>query len=125
MLLWAVASHRGDAVIVRDDMALAPVILADAAGRYQVDAVSAGAGVSSADRALLDAIRVGHAQLRVSRPSGADALVVEVGGGVLLRVVDASDGRMRVRADDGSEHVVRAKRVVDGAAGPTTLEIRC
>lgn len=124
VLLWAVASHRGDAVIVRDDMALAPVILADAAGVYRVDAVSAGAGVSSADRALLDGIRIGRAQLRVSRPSGADALVVE-GAGVLLRVVDTSDGRMRVRADDGSEHVVRAKRVVNGAAGPTMLEVVC
>jgi RNA polymerase sigma factor (sigma-70 family) len=125
VLVWAVASRRGEAVIVRDDMALAPVILADVAGLYQVDEVSAGAGVSSADRALLDGIRVGRAQLRVSRPTGEDAIVVEVGAGVLLRVVDASDGRMRVRADDGSEQVVRAKRVINGGAGRTTLEVLC
>jgi len=126
MLGWAVASHRGDAGIVRDDTALTPVAVADATGVYEVDDVSAGAGLSGADRALLDGLRLGRARLHVSRQHGSDALVADVAAGVRLHVVDAGDGRMRVRADDGSEHVVRVvRRGVAGATAPATLEIRC
>ncbi len=129
LVLWgAIAAHRREAIIVRDDMALAPVALAEATGLYEIDETSVGPGLSRADRALLDGLQLGHARVRVSRPRGEpDTIVVDVSG-VLLRIVTANDGRMRVRASDGSEHVVRVARRVardPSAASPATVEIFC
>lgn len=100
----------GPQAITPDTVSLKPATkISEITGNWRIERVEPASNVSASDQTLM--LAASRGKLDVTSTS----VTLTVAKSHPLRVVDLSDGRLRVRANDGSIHVVTAQLAPDGS----------